>query len=260
MAAFSIRNVSAQTPTPTPGAPGTTTTTPDQAFPGRGRHGGAQVGASDAELAKALGISEEQLQAAYDTAGAEALKEAVAKGLITQAQADQMSARGNRFLFHLGKPGSTETVDSEALLAKALNITTEQLQAARLEAFNASLDAALQAGTLTQAQVDQMKGMQALANDDAFQSGLTAAFEAQVKEAVTRGTITQAQADAILAAQAQNGGFFGRGFGPGIGRGPGFGGGHGGFDGPGFHTDRTAPSTDGTQPDALPTLPGTQNN
>jgi hypothetical protein len=246
MAAVTIRSVSAQTPTPTPGTPGSATTT-EPAGPGKERHGGERVGVSDAELAKALGITEEQLTAAYETASAEALKEAVAKGLITQEQADQMSANGKRLLFRLNRPGSSETIDSDALLAKALNITTEQLESARQEALNASLDAALQDGTLTQEQVDRMKGMQALANDDTFQSGLTAAFEEQINAAVSRGAITQAQADAILAAQSQKGSFFGRGFGP-------------GFDGHGFRGDRGGPGAGNDLPDGLPTLPDTQNN
>ena len=246
LGAFTFRSVYAQAPTPTPGASDTQTApglaAPDQAVPSRDRAGRFGAGVTDANLASALGITTEQLQAAYETANAEALKEAVAQGLITQAQADQMSANagGKHILGRFGKPGSTGSIDYDALLAKALNITPEKLQAARQTALTASLDAALKAGTLTQAQVDRMLGMQALSNDSAFQTALQTAYELAIKQAVSSGVITQAQADAILAAQNQNGGFFGRG--------PGF-----GFDGgPGGHGGRGGPGLNGT--------PDTQNN
>jgi hypothetical protein len=225
----------AQSPTPTPGAasqsagqPGT----PGQPGPGFGKHGGAG-NYTDADLASALGITTEQLQAAYKTADSEALKEAVSKGLITQAQADQMAANNNtneRGHFGLfGKPGDTNTIDYNALLAKALGITTDKLQAAQTTATNASLDAAVKAGTLTQAQADETKGRNALAKDSTFQSAMKTAFEAAVKQAVSSGVITQAQADAILANQAQPGGFLMGGFDRG-GRG-----GHGGPGGRDFN-------------------------
>jgi len=246
--AVTIRSVYAQSPTPTPGGQ----TTPDQAVPGMGRPGGPRGGINDADLASALGITADKLQAAMETANAEAIKEAVAKGLITQAQADQMSASGNNGGKHgfgfFGKPGSTSGIDYDALLAKALNITTDQLQAARQTAYNTSLDTAVKDGTLTQAQADQMKGMNALGNDKTFQSAMQSAFEAAVKQAVTSGTITQAQADAILANVGQKGGFFGRGFD--------FGGPGGGFGGPGGPGRHGGFGPDGNQ--GAPTT--TQNN
>ena len=54
-------------------------------------------GVSDQDLAAALGITVEKLQAAYTTATNEALTQAVSAGLITQAQADQIKANGGRF-------------------------------------------------------------------------------------------------------------------------------------------------------------------
>ena len=80
--------VKAQTPTPT------TPTAPNNAGQpgfGRGMRGG---GYTDDGLAAALGISVEQLQTAEQTARDEALKQAVAAGLITQAQADELAQRG----------------------------------------------------------------------------------------------------------------------------------------------------------------------
>ncbi len=228
--ALAYYNVSAQAPTPAPN-------TPDgQAQPGKGPRGGFPGGYSEQDLGTALGIDVTTLQAAYTTANAEALKEAVSKGLITQDQADKMTAKGidQRPLGGFGRPG-TSGIDYNALLANALGISTDQLQAAYTQAFNTNLDNAVKSGTLTQAQADLEKGRNALSNNAKFQASLQSAYEAAVKQAVTDGVITQAQADQILKDQSGKG-FLG-GFGPqGLGgfsgtdgAGPhGFGGGPGG--------------------------------
>ncbi len=247
LGAFTYRAVYAQAATPTPGAPGSTTNNQVQPGPGRGGPGGMRGGYSDQELATALGITTDKLQAAYTAANTAALKEAVSKGLITQAQADQLSANG--FDQHgFGRLGGANGIDYNALLANALGISTDKLKAAQQQAYNASIDAAVQSGSITQAQADEMKGRYALANDTKFQSAMQSAYAAAVKQAVTDGVITQAQADAILASQSQAGGFAG----PGFDFGGGFGHGHGG---PGFNgasgsnqnnpAPTTAPSTNG---------------
>jgi len=247
------KTVKAQSPTPTP----TTPTTPQQGEPGkgslnglRGGKGGLRGGYSDTDLASALGITVEQLQAAEKTANDEALKQAVAAGLITQAQADQLSANGMGF-GHFGEFGkfAASGIDYNALLAKALNISTDQLKTAQQKAYFASIDAAVSAGSLTQAQADQIKGQYLLYNNADFQSSMQSAFEAAVQKAVSSGVITQAQADSILANVQANGLFNGRSFG-GI---HGFGGGrHGGRGGHGdFDNDgdqRRAPSQPSTTP------------
>jgi len=253
LGAFTYQVVFAQSPTPT--APAQSQGQQLPPGPGRGGRGGAgyggHAGYSDADLAGALGITTDQLTAAYKTANAEALKEAVSQGLITQAQADQMANDANNDghlrLGFLGKPGSASTIDYNALLAKALNITTDKFAAAEQTAMNNAIDAAVKAGTLTQAQADEMKGMNALAKDSTFQSAMKSAFEAAVKQAVSSGVITQAQADAILARQAQSNGFFGPGFDGGFGGGRG----HGGPGGRGF---------DGAPNNGTPNGTPTQNN
>ncbi len=240
---FTYRAVYAQSATPTPAAPGSTTNN-NQALPGPGKGGpgGMRGGYTDQELASALGITTDQLQAAYTTANTEALKEAVSKGLITQAQADQLSANG--FDPHRFGMFSANGIDYNAILAKALNITVDKLNAAQQQAYNANIDAAVQSGTITQAQADEMKGMNALSNDTKFQSAMKSAYDAAVKQAVTDRVITQAQADAILAKQSQTGGFAVPGFD--FGPGGGFGRGHGGpdFNGaPSNNQNNPAPTT-----------------
>jgi hypothetical protein len=238
--AFAYRTVSAQTPTTTPAAPDaypaappTQKGTTPPARPGhdKGPWGNVQGTNPDQQLADALGITLEKLQAAETTANADALKEAVAQGLLTQAQADQLSANAaNRPHFgEFDRFGANSGIDYNALLAKALGITTDQLQTARQKVQDDNLAAAVTSGAMTQAQADLIKAREALANNSAFQANLKSAYEAALKQAVTDSTITQAQADAILADQAAKPGFPGL---PGFGPGRGF---DGGFGGPGGH-------------------------
>ena len=221
--ALAITNVFAQASTPTPAAPNS------QVQPGKGMgmRGGFGGGYSEQDLATALGIDVTKLQAAYAAANTEALKEAVSKGLITQAQADKITAQGvnNRPLGGFGL-GANSGIDYNALLANALGIDVTKLQAAYTQAVNTNLDNAVKAGTITQAQADLEKGRYALTNDTTFQTSLQTAYQAAVKQAVTDGVITQAQADQLLKTQTGNNmpGIFGGLGGPG-----GFGGAPRGF-------------------------------
>jgi len=227
-------------------------------------HGGAERGpgggVADEDLATALGITTDELTAAYTEATSAAIKQAVEAGLITQAQADEMIANGNAFPFG-GRWGGwlgDQGIDYDALLANALGISTDELQAARLEASNARIDQAVTDGTMTQEQADLMKGKQALYADQTFIDAMQAAFKSAVQDAVDRGVITQAQADLILANSAD--GFGGHGMGmPGMG-GPGMGnrggprGGHGGWEGgpPSGGTPSGGTPSGGTPPSAPP--------
>lgn len=241
--AISYRSVYAQATTPTPTAPSTTAPAQPPTDGLRGPRDGMRVGATQQDLADALGIDLADLQAAQQTAKKAALDQAVQQGLITQEQADQLLADGRGL--HLRGLGKDSGIDYQALLADALGITTEELQAAQQTAMTTAIDRAVAAGTLTQEQADLMKGSNALFANDQFQSSMTAAFEQAVQQAVTSGVITQAQADQILAQSASKG-LFGRG---GFGL-PGFGGGHGGHHGGGRggFDNGTLPSPDSTTP------------
>jgi hypothetical protein len=237
--AFASYKVAAQTLSPqtTQVAPAQQSGANNQALSDTGlghNKGGQPDGAQDTDLAAALGVTLEQLQTAYQGANKEALTEAVSKGLITQAQADQMSANGlpNRPLREFGNQ-SANGVDYDALLAKALGITTDQLTAARLTVETTRLDAAVASGQLTQAQADEMKGRAVLAGDVKFKASMQAAFEASVNQAVSDGVITQAQADLIIKNSTGM---------PFLG-GPGGHGGHGGFGGYAPQHQQTSPST-----------------
>ena len=238
LGAYAVRTVNAQAETPTPGD-----TAPDgQDFPGRGPRPrgpeGRGGGYMDEDLAAALGISVDELQAAHETAQAEALEQAVSQGLITQEQADAIAARGAGRLPFGGRFLKDSAIDVNALLADALNVTVEELQSARAEAFNTAIDRAVTEGSLTQEQADLLKGQRALGNDTSFQANMRSAFEAAVAQAVQDGVITQAQADQILAQSA------GSGF-------RGWGGGRHGFGGRDGHR---APAGDQPAPPENPTV------
>jgi len=210
--------------TNTPAAP-TTTTAPL----GRGGPLG-DIKGGGTYLAKALGITEADLQAAQTKAREAEIQQAVTDGLITQAQADAMlNNTGGQRRVHIDLRGTN--VDHEKFLADALGITVEKLQAAEETAAKAELAQAVTDGRMTQAQADQITAEQALQKYIAGK-GL---FKSAVDSAVQDGVITQAQADTILA-QAKPGGF---GFG-GMGRG-GFDGGPGGPGGHGGHGGRGGP-------------------
>lgn len=175
-------------------------------------------GSSNEDLAAALGITVDELSTAYQTANQAALTKAVEAGLITQAQANEMLSKGSTRLLggHLNSLLSENGIDFRALLADALGITVEQLEAAQLAAYNANLDQAVTDGRLTQEQAELIKGQNALYSSQTFKDAMESAFSEAVKQAVSSGVITQAQADLILENYSNNGSGFGlQGFRPG---------------------------------------------
>jgi len=157
-------------------------------------------GYTDQDLANALGITAADLNAAYENAKTAAIDQALEKGLITQAQADQL--KSNRAAFPFGDWwGGWMTqngIEFDALLAQALGITPEKLQAAQTQAFEARIDQAVADGNLSQEQANLMKGQHALFSNEGFRTSMQNSYKAAVQKAVTEGVITQAQADAIL--------------------------------------------------------------
>ncbi|MDX1613379.1 MAG: hypothetical protein R3300_03655 [Candidatus Promineifilaceae bacterium] len=129
-------------------------------------------GAGEEQLAEALGISVEELQAARLTVHAQRLEALVNEGLIDQDQADLLLALKS---FKL-------SLDRQALLAEALGIGVDELETAR-EAGQ-TLGELLDAQGLTAAE---------------FEEARRAAFEAAVEDAVADGVLTDAQAEEILS-------------------------------------------------------------
>src|SRR4030042_813167 len=111
-------------------------------------------GASDEDLAAALGITTDELTAAYETAKTAAIEQALEQGLITQAQADELKANDRALPFAGRWSGwlNQNGIDFNALLADALGISTDELAAARPTAFDATIDQAVADGNLPQDQ------------------------------------------------------------------------------------------------------------
>jgi hypothetical protein len=220
-------------------------------------------------LADALGITVEELTEAYEAAREAAIELAVEQGLITQEQADEMLVWGEKGRFGgmkgRGRPGgrglapdAQGKIDEGALLAEALGITTEELQAAREQANQAAIEQAVAEGLITQEQADEMaekkqtaEALQSYLGRDvllaqalgmtveelqaaydegkslsdllsekgldaaAVRENLQAAREAALAQAVEDGVITQEQADELAERGAGKRGPGGRGMMPG---------------------------------------------
>lgn len=182
---------------------------------GLGRFGG-MADDRDENLAEALGITVEELQAAREQAFRESITDAVAAGRITQEQADLL----------LAMQAIRGTIDRQALLAEALGMTVDEVEAARSEG---------------QTLWDLMFEKEISPSE--LQTKMQAAYEAAVQQAVADGVITQEQADAILSSGMR---FFG-----GHGRGHHGWGGFRGFGAPGqLSPDTAVPETTDTSFDA----------
>ncbi|KPK07960.1 MAG: hypothetical protein AMJ56_12515, partial [Anaerolineae bacterium SG8_19] len=240
---------------------------PSLPFPGKFGRGGFPGLPEDLTpkgelLANALGITVDDLAEAQEEARIAAIEQAVDAGLLTREQADQIlegnfGFRGFGMFGHHGfghhgfGPLGGDGIDFDALLADALDISVEDLQAARDEAHAAAIAELVDGGYLTQEQADLMVARQALReyiDGDALMAEALGISPADLQAAREEGTslsdnvLTQEQADQILSS----GGIGGRGFsGPGgFGRhgGPGGFGGNGGFRGFGPLGGGTAPA------------------
>jgi ribosomal protein S20 len=92
------------------------------------------------------------------------------------------------------------------LLAEALGITVEELQAAQEAAHAAAIEQAVTDGLLTQEQADQDKGAflaEALGiTEEALQAAMADVRAARLTELVESGALTQEQVDLMIARQA----------------------------------------------------------
>jgi hypothetical protein len=194
-------------------------------------HGDSPLGNYEEALAEALGITVEELHAAYEKAFAAAIEQALDEGALTQEQAENLLS-GERFGFrgrHHGFQGFGGDMNEH--LAEALGISVAELEAAQAQARDAVIADAVEAGTITQEQADLMNARGAISAY--VHEAMTKAYGEAVEQAVADGIITQAQADLLLENGTMGfrgpGGFFGFG-------GRGMFKGHGAF-GPGCNGD-----------------------
>jgi hypothetical protein len=208
----------------------------DEGFNHGRRPGGFRPGGidNDEALADALGISVEEMQTAREIVRTAALEQAVADGTLTQEQADQI-ADGTSFNHraHFMPKGD----ESDSLLAEALGISLEELQAARQVVQQAAIDQALADGKITEEQAAVMEAYQTIqsylhkdemtakalgitvddlnaAHEDGqrlpdlieelgftqeeFEANMQTLREETLQQAVQDGVITQEQADLML--------------------------------------------------------------
>lgn len=164
--------------------------------------GGAR-GVDDTHLAAALGIPLEQLQAAREQARNAGIDQALAQGLITEAQAARLREADSRGLAMLNRFFGVDgaAIDQEALLAQALGITVEELEAAgeqaRAAARAEALAAAVAAGRITQEEADLLQALPGLR--EFLAEPMQNAFDQALQQAVEAGVISQAQADRIAS-------------------------------------------------------------
>jgi polyhydroxyalkanoate synthesis regulator phasin len=158
-------------------------------------HRDSPLGNYEEALAEALGITIEELQAAYESAFSAAIDQAVDEGLLTQEQADNLFS-GDRF-GHRERGGFRGFGgDMNEHLAEALGISVAELEAAQAQARDTVIAEAVEAGTITQEQADLMKARGVISTY--FQEAMTKTFGEAVEQAVADGVITQAQADLLL--------------------------------------------------------------
>ena len=211
---------------------------------GGGRFPGARLPGRDVDggeyPAEALGITIDELNAAREAAYLKAVDQALSEGLITESQAEMLKERDRGVLgrgFMLGGLFiPKDAIDYQALLAKELNISVEELQSARERASELAIQAKIDSGLITEEQAELFKAKEALKgyidresiftdvtglSREEFQSTMKEAYEAAIDAAVADGIITQEQAELLLNPEF---GFFLDGFGK---RFPG----HGGFKG-----------------------------
>ena len=150
-----------------------------EGFHGFGRFRQGRSGEYDVLLAEALGITVDELRDAYAAASSAALDRAVAEGLLSEDQAELMKARS----------ALKQAIDRDELLAEALGISADELQAARDE------------GQKLWTLLDDL-GL----DGEEFRQALQAAYESAVGQAVLDGVITQDQADQFLSGDRIFGG------------------------------------------------------
>lgn len=180
--------------TPAQGSDVPTPTQPTSPLRGQGAHDTDR----GQNLADALGITTDELNAAQEAARSAALDQAVAEGLLTQEQADAIRNGEGRGLGIRPPRGQAGTIDMDALLADALGITVDELDAAEQAAREAGLAQAVADGAITQEQADLMTARGAL--KEFAQGGEYFSLEEATQAAVDAGVLTQEQADLILNA------------------------------------------------------------
>lgn len=191
-----------------------------EALPGPRFRREVLAGQDDELLAEALGITVEELKAARAEAYATAIEQAVDGGLLTEEQAEALLEGAGRF-----RHPFIGLADQGELLAEALGISVEELEAAQAEVRTARLAELVEAGVITQEEADLIAARQAVqtyVDREALAETLQNAYQAAIDAALADGAITEAQAEQLQenAPSFDGFNFFRRSFGGRGGHGP----------------------------------------
>lgn len=156
---------------------------------------------SDEDLAAALGISVEDLNAAVEKAFASAVDAALDAEYLTASQAETLKAGSASFrsLYRYLSETERAEFDQDVYLAEALSITDEDLKAAYDAMEQARINQLLADGTITQEEADLQAAYQALRESTTFEANMKQAMTDAINAEVEAGTLTQAQADLLIA-------------------------------------------------------------
>ena len=159
-------------------------------------------GGTGEDLAEALGITAEELDAAQEEAFLSAIDTALKAEYITDSQAESLKAGngGFRSLFRYLSENERSEFDQAAYLAEALGISGEELEAAYDAIRQARIDELIADGIITQDQADLRVAFLALRESTTFQANMKQAMTDAINSEVEAGTLTQAQADLLIAS------------------------------------------------------------
>ena len=164
-------------------------------------HPGTERPERDTLLAEALGISAEELEAAREEVRLAGIDAALEQELITEAQAEMLRERAGRLPGRMPFPVAEFEFDAEAVLADTLDISVEELAAAREEARALALEAQVEAGRITEEEAELMVARQAVRDyfdRDAVIDLMEQLYGDAVQQALDAGEITEAQAELLL--------------------------------------------------------------
>lgn len=156
---------------------------------------------SDEDLAAALGITVEELEAAQAKAFTSAVDAALEAEYLTASQAETLQSGngGFRSLYRYLSETERAEFDQQTYLAEALGISETELQAAYATVEQARIDQLVADGVLTQEDADLQAAYQALRGSTTFEANMKQAMTDAINAEVKAGTLTQAQADLLTA-------------------------------------------------------------
>lgn len=156
---------------------------------------------SDEDLAAALGITVEDLNAAEEKAFTSAVDQALEAEYLTASQAETLKTGSASFrsLYRYLSEAERAEFDQDVYLAEALGISAEELQAAIDAVKQAWKDAMVADGKLTQEDADLQAAYAALKQSTSFEGTIKQGMTDAINAEAAAGTLTQAQADLLIA-------------------------------------------------------------